>query len=67
MVIRTGLLCVLGLVGVCDAKDGNNITFVQEPGKVFIRSGDRAVATYVYKDRRIKRPYSAHMKVEHAG
>ena len=39
------------------------IAFHERPGQVLITAGDQPVATYVYTDQEIKRPYFAHVRV----
>jgi alpha-glucuronidase/polygalacturonase len=40
----------------------NKITFREQPGKIFINIDDKTVATYVYEDPQILRPYFTALK-----
>ena len=44
------------------ADDPSQFAVATEPGKVVITAGDQAVATYVFRDREIPRPYFAHVR-----
>ena len=51
------LACAL-CFGACHASDvEGRITFDVQPGKVIVRLSDRPLATYVYEDPQIPRPY----------
>jgi hypothetical protein len=57
--------CALALlcVGVaCSAGELPPVAFAEQPGKVLITLGGRPLATYVYADPRILRPYLAHVR-----
>lgn len=60
---RAGGLLILfaGTSGVCTANEVARITFAEEPGKVRVEVAGEPVATYVYDDPTITRPYFAHV------
>ncbi len=47
------LLCV---------QDSTEVEFVREPGRLELRSAGRALGSYVYEDRAIRRPFLAHLR-----
>lgn len=57
------LLIALFSAGLpCEAAERAPISFVGEPGKLLIKVGGRPLATYVYADKEILRPYFAHVR-----
>ncbi|MHC4178872.1 MAG: DUF6807 family protein, partial [Planctomycetota bacterium] len=46
-----------------EAAEKRPIGFAREPGKLLIHVGGRPLATYVYADKQIPRPYFAHVRV----
>ena len=58
--------CVLFLgvivVAVQPIMSGDEIGFRADSGKLVISAGDQEIATYVYQDEKIPRPYFAHVK-----
>jgi hypothetical protein len=54
-VLLASLLCV-AMAG-CASVERPQITFERQPGAVVIRAGDEPLATYVYSDPNILRPY----------
>ncbi len=63
--IARGVACIVALAGGGQALIGDDspVTFEQESGRVMILIGGRPVATYVYVDKDIPRPYFAHVRV----
>lgn len=59
-----GVACVLLFAGGARllAADDSAVTFKQEPGKVILMVDGNPVATYVYVDKDIPRPYFAHVR-----
>jgi hypothetical protein len=57
-----GLLCLCNATSICRADDNGKITLRRQPGKVVVNSGDKAIATYVYDDPQILRPYFTGLK-----
>ena len=58
------LVVVVGIFGCVvplRAADSPSVAFSREPGKIHITVGGRDVATYVYRDDAIPRPYFAHV------
>jgi len=47
---------------LCGAADAPRVAFAQKPGKVLVTIGGEPVATYVYADKDIPRPYFAHVR-----
>ncbi len=45
----------------CEAADRTSVSFARAPGKLLIEVGGRPLATYVYADQEIPRPYFAHV------
>jgi hypothetical protein len=50
-----GLLCFSSAASICCADD--SVTFRRLPGKVIVDVDDKTIATYVYEDQQILRPY----------
>ena len=58
-----GTMSVVLLAGApCAAAEPARVAFTQEAGKVLITIGGRPMATYVYADKDILRPYFAHVR-----
>ncbi|MHC4628829.1 MAG: DUF6807 family protein, partial [Planctomycetota bacterium] len=51
------LLCLCSAASICCADDSGKITFRRQAGKVLINVDDKTIATYVYEDQQILRPY----------
>ena len=52
-------LCIAA--SICYARDGK-VTFQEQPGKVLINIDGKTIATYVYEDPKILRPYFTNLK-----
>jgi len=46
----------------CVSADQPHVTFVDADGQIAISVGDQSIASYVYSDEKILRPYFAHVK-----
>jgi hypothetical protein len=51
------LVYIVGALNVTDAANGRTVDFVQEPPTVTVRIDGEPLATYVYRDPEILRPY----------
>ena len=60
-VFATLLLCHFASSSTCQAIP-DKISFAQRPGRVVFQVESQAVASYVYEDPQILRPYFAHLK-----
>jgi hypothetical protein len=54
-------VCSATLVAVVAADETRDVAFTQQPGRVAITIGGELMATYVYDDPEITRPYFAHV------
>ena len=59
-VTASGVILLLGLVAHA-ADPQPDVAFEQQPGKIVVTVGNQPVATYVYADDTIPRPYFAHV------
>ncbi len=50
------------LIVACVDADEPRLSFTETDGQIAINAGDQAVASYVYSDEQILRPYFAHVK-----
>ncbi len=57
VLVCLGVSLVVGSAPVCGAQGEGRITFAERPGVVSVRVGGAALATYVYEDEKIARPY----------
>ncbi len=55
-------LCLCSATSICRADDDGKITFRQQSGKIVICVDDKTIATYVYEDPQILRPYFTGLK-----
>jgi len=55
------LIMILLVVGSDRLGAAENVSFDEQDGSVLIRSGGKPVATYVYRDEKILRPYLVHV------
>ncbi len=63
MVMRTALVALSLVSGaLCANADVPQVAFTQQPGKVLVTIAGQPVATYVYADEEITRPYFAHVR-----
>jgi len=61
--VAVPLVLLLMLSGTLYAlADVPRVDFTQEPGKVVVEMGGQPVATYIYADKAITRPYFAHVR-----
>ena len=56
-------ICLTIVSKIAEATAAETIEFRSEPDKVIITAGNQPVATYVYADQEISRPYFAHVHV----
>jgi hypothetical protein len=61
LLIPIGLPLALTLWGALARADAPNVEFHEEPGQLRITAGGAALATYVYRDNAIPRPYLCHL------
>jgi hypothetical protein len=59
--LAIAVLLLSHAIVVWAAEDATEVTFQQKPGKVQVTIGGQDVATYVYADPQIPRPYFAHV------
>ena len=62
ILLSIGVLCLGNATSMCCADDNSKITFRQQPGKIVICVDDKTIATYVYEDPQILRPYFTGLK-----
>ncbi len=56
------LLCAVSCVPTISLGQVGSVAFRPDAGRVEIRVGEETVATYVYRDAKIPRPYLAHVR-----
>ena len=56
------MVCAFDATSACRAEDTGPIKFSRQPGKVLVHSSDKTIATYVYEDPQILRPYFTALK-----
>ncbi|MHC4742956.1 MAG: DUF6807 domain-containing protein [Planctomycetota bacterium] len=60
--ISISVICLAGDTSISKGKSTDRIALKQQPGKVVVNIGEKTVATYVYEDPKIPRPYFTGLK-----